>query len=114
MVVGDALMRRLNREFHAADETTDVLAFPFREGRVIDAEIVVCAPYAKRESASRGIPWLTELLLYVAHGVLHLTGEDDATSVGARRMRRLEREVLHRCSLLLPSSHLEELKHREE
>lgn len=112
-VVGDQRMRSLNRDFHAADETTDVLAFPFREGRVVDGEIVVCAPFAKREARGRGLPWTTELVLYVAHGVLHLTGEDDATARGARRMRRLEREVLERLSLPLPRSHLNELKHAE-
>jgi probable rRNA maturation factor len=111
VVVGDHTMRRLNREFHATDDTTDVLAFPFREGRRIDAEIVVCAPFARREAQRRGLPWLTELVLYVVHGVLHLTGEDDATPHGARRMRRLERAILGRMRAPLPSSHLDELKH---
>lgn len=112
-IVGDAAMRRLNRDFHASDETTDVLAFPFRQGRVIDAEIVICAPFAKREARARGLSWRTELTLYLVHGVLHLTGEDDATARGARRMRRFERDVLARLALPLPRSHLEELKHAD-
>jgi probable rRNA maturation factor len=110
VAVGDRLMRRLNRDYHHADETTDVLAFPFLEGAVIDGEVVVCAPCARREARARGLPWETELCLYVAHGVLHLAGEDDATKPGALRMRRLERLALRRAGLPLPPTHLGVLK----
>ncbi len=110
VVVGDHLMRRLNREFHGVDETTDVLAFPFEEGARIDGEVIVCAPCARREGDCRGIAWETELALYVAHGVLHLSGEDDHLPADAMRMRRLERRALTRVGLLLPNSHLRELK----
>ena len=80
-------MRRLNREFHDADEITDVLAFPLDEGareRGPEGEVIVCVPQAYREARARGLPPLTELLLYVVHGSLHLLGEDDHDARAAR------------------------------
>lgn len=109
-VIGDAAMRRFNREFHATDETTDVLSFDLSDDRSIEGEILVCAPYARREARSRGIPWQTELVLYIVHGLLHLCGEDDHAPADARRMRRLECGILGRIGLPLPPSHLNELK----
>lgn len=107
-VVGDHRMRRLNREYHAVDATTDVLAFPLDTGPGPVGEVIVCAPCARRRANSRKIDPLAELLLYVVHGTLHLLGERDATPEEAGRMRRLERDVLARIGHPLPAAHLEE------
>lgn len=114
-VVGDRLMRRLNREFHATDRTTDVLAFPLEAdpgplGAELDGEIIVCAAQARREAGYRGLRAEVELILYVVHGTLHLLGEDDATPAGALRMRRLEMSAMRSMGLPLPDSHIRELK----
>jgi len=122
-VVGDRLMRRLNREFHATDRTTDVLAFPLDsslDGTLDDdptpapdpivGEIIVCAAQARREAGYRGLRPEVELILYVVHGTLHLLGEDDATPEEALRMRRLEMSAMRSIGLPLPESHLQELK----
>jgi probable rRNA maturation factor len=107
-IVGDQRMRRLNREFHATDETTDVLAFGYSDpGEPLDGEVIVCAPVARRQAKARGLPFRSELLLYVVHGVLHLGGEDDHERAAARRMRRREREVLAGLGVRLPADHLE-------
>ncbi len=91
--VGDAEMRRLNRDFHAQDRTTDVLSFPMEEEALL-AEIVVCTDRARAEARKRGIAPERELLLYVVHGALHIAGFDDHDPSGRRRMRRRERELL--------------------
>lgn len=89
-VVGDATMRRVNRDFHACDAPTDVLAFPLgtatAKGGGFDAEVVVSMDTARREARARGVTPLAELMLYVVHGVLHLMGHDDHAPVAARRM----------------------------
>ncbi|MBK6939774.1 MAG: rRNA maturation RNase YbeY [Planctomycetes bacterium] len=115
VVVGDRRMRRLNREFHAVDETTDVLAFELERWSTdgFDGEVIVCAPYARREARSRGLAFTTELALYAVHGILHLLGEDDHEPERARRMRRRERQILARVRIELPPHHLDELKYPE-
>lgn len=103
-------MRRLNRDFHDADRTTDVLAFPFDEGPDgVHGELILCAPEARRQAARRGLPFLTELLLYAVHGTLHLLGEEDHVPARARRMRRLERRALEALGYPLPPDHLQEV-----
>jgi probable rRNA maturation factor len=60
----------------------------------LDGEVVVCVPHARREARSRGTDPQDELLLYALHGVLHLSGHDDTTPRGYRRMHRLEDRIL--------------------
>jgi probable rRNA maturation factor len=87
-VVSDATMRRVNRDFHACDEPTDVLAFALGAGGDdgFDAEVVVSLDTARREAAAHRVEPAAELMLYVVHGVLHLMGYDDHALADARRM----------------------------
>jgi probable rRNA maturation factor len=99
-VVTDCAMRALNRDFHACDEPTDVLAFALGGGPgaaaedAFDAEVVVSLDTARLESAERRVPLASELLLYVVHGVLHLGGEDDHTAPAYRRMHARALSIL--------------------
>ncbi len=98
-VVDDAAMRRVNREYHATDTATDVLAFPLRDPPQpelpgFDAEIVVSADTARREADALGVDAASELVLYVVHGVLHLLGYDDHEPDEARRMHARTLEIL--------------------
>jgi probable rRNA maturation factor len=96
VVVDDEHMSRLHRQYKHCDRTTDVLAFPYETGPAgpVVGEVVVNAEQAVREAAGRAHTAHDELLLYVAHGVLHLVGFDDQDDAGRRRMREREREVL--------------------
>jgi len=85
-VVGDERMRELHARHLGVEETTDVISFDLRGGddpepcpEDVDGEIFVNAPMAVREARSRGHDPRTELLFYVAHGLYHLLGYDDAT-----------------------------------
>jgi probable rRNA maturation factor len=94
-VVSDATMRRVNRQFHATDEPTDVLAFPLGGGDgAFDAEVVVSLDTARREAHERGVDPAAELMLYVVHGVLHLLGFDDHAKADARRMHARTLSIL--------------------
>ena len=75
--VDAAEMTALNRRHTGRDEATDVLAFPLDAETAQDGplgEVIVCAELA-RERAGEGA--IREALLYVVHGVLHLSGYDD-------------------------------------
>jgi probable rRNA maturation factor len=97
VLVDDREMRELNRRFLDHDEPTDVLAFPFDpEVDGIGGEVVVSVETAAREATARRLPFERELLLYVAHGVLHLTGLEDHTPEGRKEMDRAATVILDR------------------
>jgi len=94
-VVHDEQMRRLNDRYLARDDSTDVLSFRYGgEDGCIEAELVVNASEAIRQSAGRPHSAQNELLLYVIHGFLHALGYDDLEPDPAARMHRREREIL--------------------
>ena len=88
-IVGDALIRSLNRRFLAVDSPTDVIAFNLTgRGQALLADIVVSSETAVRAARRYKTAPLDELYLYVAHGVLHLLGYDDKTPRRRSAMNR--------------------------
>lgn len=97
--VGDARMRRLNREYRHKDRTTDVLAFACREAggplSPMLGDIVVSVPTAMRQAVSIGHSVNEELIQLLVHGLLHLVGYDhERNEKEAQRMRRKEVKLL--------------------
>jgi len=95
-IVDDAEMRKLNKRFLNRTVTTDCLSFDLSDetepARVFD--LIVNGELAAREAARRGHGARAELALYVVHGLLHQLGFDDATVEQAKRMHRIEDEIL--------------------
>ena len=60
----------------------------------VTGEVVVSGETAHREADERGKSARHELLLYVAHGVLHLLGWDDDTPARRDRMNARAAEIL--------------------
>lgn len=91
VLVNNARIRELNREFHNTDAPTDVLSFDYGDGElevIVSVERAVVAAEQYRNTASR------ELALYIVHGILHLHGFDDLTPAKRRKMRAAERRLL--------------------
>ena len=95
-VVGARRMATLNKRFLDHDGPTDVLSFDLGPGPAggLCGQIVVCSDVALGQARRRGHAPVRELLLYITHGLLHLTGYDDRTDADARRMHRRENELL--------------------
>ncbi|MDI6858599.1 MAG: rRNA maturation RNase YbeY [Dehalococcoidia bacterium] len=103
-IAGDALVRRLNREYRGEDAPTDVLAFALSEnphdfvlppGGVLQlGEVVVSLPTARRQAREAGRPLLTEVAHVLIHGVLHLLGYDHESEEDRKRMRGREEGLL--------------------
>lgn len=94
-VVGDTLMRRMNRESLNHDYTTDVLSFDHGqtpEGQMI--ELIICAPMAKRQAAKRKISFKEELTRYAIHGALHAAGFDDQTDEDREDMWAVQERIV--------------------
>ena len=78
-VVDRREMSALGRRYLGRTGAPDVLSFDLsghrREG--ISAQVVICGPVAVEQARQRGLGVQRELLLYLAHGLLHLMGYDD-------------------------------------
>ncbi|MGE0643635.1 MAG: rRNA maturation RNase YbeY [Nitrospira sp.] len=102
-LIGDARIRRLNREYRKLDRATDVLAFSMREAPMPSGcpattmlgDVVISMPTAIRQAREAGRSIDAELAMLLIHGVLHLCGYDHERSAReAAKMSRLERKVL--------------------
>jgi probable rRNA maturation factor len=95
-LVDDEAMAELHARYSKVEGPTDVLAFPLEDGDGpgLLGEVVVSTDTAAREARARKLPFLRELLLYVAHGTLHLLGHDDHDPLARRRMHRRQAALL--------------------
>jgi probable rRNA maturation factor len=99
----DAWIQELNRKYREKDRPTDVLAFPQATlapesvgpaGSPLLGDVAVSAETAARQAAELGHSFERELALLVTHGILHLTGWEDATAAQRRRMMARAEEIL--------------------
>jgi len=108
-----ARMRGLNRRSLGHDWTTDVLCFRYdlpapRSRRFarsqqagvepVAGDILIAPLAARRYAKTHGLAYRDEMARYVVHGILHWTGRDDRTAAQRRTMRRMEDELLARCT----------------
>lgn len=107
-VVDDPTIHRLNRQFLEHDYATDVLSFLFDESpdrTGLSGEVIVSADTAARLANEMGHAAVDELLLYVIHGTLHLTGYDDHEPADLAQMRDRERHYLRLLGVPLGERH---------
>lgn len=98
--------RRLNREYRHKDYATNVLSFPAELPAGVDVQllgdIVLCAPVIAREARAQGKPRLDHFAHLTVHGVLHLLGHQHERPAEARRMERLEVQLLEQIDIPNP------------
>ncbi|MBY0457917.1 MAG: rRNA maturation RNase YbeY [Gemmataceae bacterium] len=99
--VDNAHIHRLNRQFLSHDEPTDVLTFPYTDpgAKSLEGEVVIGYEVATEYATDRGHELALELLLYVIHGCLHLSGYTDTDPAAEQKMRAKEREYLDKLGL---------------
>ena len=92
--VGDAGIRKLNRQFRGKNYATDVLSFP-SEAEAFEVEqqkhlgeVVISVQRAESQARSNGLSFSDEVKQLILHGLLHLSGYDHETDKG--QMNRLE------------------------
>jgi probable rRNA maturation factor len=101
VLVDDARIQSLNRDFLGHDAPTDVLSFPADEpdpetGRRYLGDVVISLARAAEQAAERGHPVEAEMQLLVVHGVLHLLGHDHAEEGEKERMWAAQAGALER------------------
>ncbi len=94
-VVDNAEIHRLNRQFLQHDYPTDALSFVLADDDAcLEGEIVVSAEMAMQQAPRYHWQAEHELLLYVVHAALHLSGYDDGEPEAQQQMRDRERHHL--------------------
>ena len=96
-VVGDDQIHDINRQYLNHDYETDVITFDLGshpESDALQGEIVVSAETAVQMAREVGNDPATELVLYVVHGALHLSGYDDHSDEDRLAMRAAERKMM--------------------
>ena len=97
-VVGKAESHRLDLRYRGKDKPTNVLSFPASAAERADSgtlgDLVICAPVVSSEAREQSKPLAAHWAHMVVHGTLHLLGYDHEQPRAARRMERLEVEIL--------------------
>ena len=100
--------RRLNREYRRKDYATNVLSFPAELPAGVTVpllgDVVLCAPVVAREAREQRKPRAAHYAHLTVHGVLHLLGYDHQGTGEARRMERLEIQLLESIGIPDPYS----------
>jgi probable rRNA maturation factor len=104
VLVDDATLARLHRDWLGDPSPTDVLSFDLgSEAGEPEAgpvgEVVASVECAVRVARERRLPAGRELALYVVHGTLHLCGYDDREPKARAHMRAAEAAVLTRLGM---------------
>ena len=97
-IVDDSTIHELNRRHLSHDYPTDVLSFVFDEQDGLDGEVIVSAETAERSAQEYATTADRELLYYIIHGMLHLTGYTDKEEPFLSRMRAREQYYMKKLS----------------
>lgn len=86
VLVCDAKMKSLNKQYRKRNCVTDVLAFDY-------GEIVICLDQAKRQAKKLKHSLKEELAILLVHGLLHLAGYNDETKKDFNKMIKKQKGV---------------------
>lgn len=105
LLVSDAEMRRLNRQFRGKNQPTDVLSFsaaslPHDHAQPPLGDLAISLDTARRQAQEHGHTLEVELKVLLLHGLLHLAGYDHEADAG----EMAEREDALRRRFRLPAS----------
>jgi probable rRNA maturation factor len=101
LIVDDAAIQEINREYLQRDHPTNVISFSQQEGEMLGGpdtllgDVVISAETAARDATEAGIEMFDELVFLLLHGILHLLGYDHerGTQAEAERMEAKEQQV---------------------
>lgn len=98
--VDETEILRVNKEFLDHHYITDVISFnnerpPFDTGEPWEfGDIFVCYQVARQNAKTFGHTALQEMMMYVTHGALHLSGMDDLAPEDRAEMDRQAEKII--------------------
>lgn len=101
LLVDDAQIQVVNRDYLQRDKPTNVISFAMQEGEGsgiqpnLLGDIVISTETAARDAEEAGLPFESELYFLLVHGILHLLGFDHerGSEADAQQMEAREQEL---------------------
>ena len=93
LLTDDAGIHALNLEYRGKNRPTDVLAFPLDEPGLL-GDVVISLDTAARQAKARHRELVPEVRFLLAHGLLHLLGEDHDTPAKKKKMSARTRALV--------------------
>jgi rRNA maturation RNase YbeY len=87
-------IHRINNHFLNHNYFTDIITFPYSNGKSISADLYISVPTVKENAKLYKQLFSIELNRVIIHGVLHLLGYDDKTEEMKKRIRVAEENSL--------------------
>jgi probable rRNA maturation factor len=93
LIVDDAQISKLNKEYLHREGPTNVIAFPMREGPFSEitpgllGDVVISVDTARKEALDADLSLEERLVQLLIHGILHLFGYDH--EMGGERAREM-------------------------
>lgn len=90
----DDFILQTNVEFLGHDYYTDIITFDYTNSRHIAGDIVISLDTVKSNAEGMGVPYESELMRVMIHGVLHLCGINDKGPGEREIMEQHENDAL--------------------
>jgi len=100
-LIGAFEMTELNETFLGHSGSTDVITFNHQEAADdgnLHGEIFISVDDAVAQAGRFGATWQSEIIRYLAHGILHLEGHNDTETGPRRAMKREENKLVKELS----------------
>ena len=86
----DKYIKEINKEFLNHNYNTDVIAFDYKKGNVINGEIYLGINKIRKNAVQYKNTILNEVLRVMLHGLLHIIWYDDKTEIEEKKMKKME------------------------
>lgn len=90
----DAYLLRINQEYLAHDDYTDIITFDYTLNKVLGGDIFISIERVRDNSGQFKVSFEYELGRVMAHGILHLIGFKDKDENHEKEMRKQEDQAL--------------------
>ncbi len=95
--VDNRTLQELHLQYLNDDSPTDIMTFPLNEpGEPVEADMIISLEMAQENARYFGVTLEEEVKRLIVHGILHLSGLEDATPEQQQRMRQEEDRLLTR------------------
>lgn len=92
----DQYLHKINVEYLNHDTFTDVITFPYAEGKIIEGDIFISVERIRENANNFKVEFENELYRVMIHGVLHLLGYFDKTPEDKELMTQKENQYLEK------------------